>query len=184
MKELQIKVNSRFLLREFCEADRAAFVAYQMDPRYRSLYNLDDNEVRAHQLFDLFWKWKEEVPRANFQLGIFEDTNHLCGCAGLRSATAPSMQAELGIELAPEQWGRYRLALDTAGALIEYGFRELQLNTIFGKTDSANRRIEKLSRWFGATITESRSGQEWTGERGSNEIVWKLERGDWNNVQD
>jgi len=184
MEDLHIKLNSRFLLRDFHEADRAAFIAYQTDPRYRSLYNLDDDETRAHQLFDLFNKWTKESPRLNFQLGIFEqDTGHLCGCAGLRSAEAPPGQAELGIELAPVQWGRYRLALDTAGALIEYGFSELGFNTVFGVTASGNTRVEKLSKWFGATIIESRAGPKWMGERGWKEVVWKLDRDAWENAK-
>ncbi len=53
----------RITLRDFEPADRAAFVAYQMDPRYRRLYDMDDYPDRANELFDLFVFWRGEGPR-------------------------------------------------------------------------------------------------------------------------
>ena len=58
------------MLRDFTEADRAAFVAYQTDPRYRKLYDFGDNPERPNQLFDLFLQWQREIPRTNMQLAI------------------------------------------------------------------------------------------------------------------
>ena len=111
----------RVLLRELTEADRAAFVQYQTDPRYLRLYDFDDEEERPSQLFDLFLKWQREDPRLNFQLGIFEAaTGRLVGCGGLRKADDRS--AILGIELAPSEWGRFRLAIDATIALLSHGF--------------------------------------------------------------
>ena len=56
----------RITLRDFEPADRTAFGAYQMDPRYRALYDLDENPDRAHELFQLFASWRDEEPRRNF----------------------------------------------------------------------------------------------------------------------
>jgi hypothetical protein len=56
-------------LRDFDPADRAAFVEYQMDSRYCSLYDLNDDRTRAKELFDLFLEWQMQEPRRNFQLG-------------------------------------------------------------------------------------------------------------------
>ena len=59
--------TSRFVLRDLCESDRPAFLAYQMDPRYRRLYGFDQADAqRAHDLFDLFVSWQAETPRLNF----------------------------------------------------------------------------------------------------------------------
>jgi RimJ/RimL family protein N-acetyltransferase len=35
---------------------------------------------------------------------------------------------ELGIELAPNYWGRYAYAIEVGRALLDFGFRELRLN--------------------------------------------------------
>jgi hypothetical protein len=61
------------MLREFEERDWGAFAAYQSDPRYMALYDLDAGDAeRARSLFDLFVGWQAANPRTNLQLGIFD----------------------------------------------------------------------------------------------------------------
>jgi ribosomal-protein-alanine N-acetyltransferase len=173
-------VTPRITLREFEPADRAAFVGYQSDPRYRNLYDLDEEPARAGDLFDLFVSWQKEKPRLNYQLGLFETaTARLCGCAGLRQRPDDRGTAVLGIELAPSDWGRYRIALDATMCLLEYGFDTLRLATIIGSTASGNKRAEKLARWFGARIVDRRDGPKWMQARGWQEVDWALARDEW-----
>lgn len=168
----------RFLLRDFTEADRPEFVAYQTDTRYRRLYDFDDNLSRADHLFDLFISWQKDEPRINTQLAICEtETGRLLGCGGLRKVGESA--AVFGIELAPEFWGRFGLALDASSALIRYGFEELQVATITGDTASGNRRVEKLARRFGAKIVAQRSGPVWMRDRGWYEVDWEITREAW-----
>jgi [ribosomal protein S5]-alanine N-acetyltransferase len=171
----------RFVLRDFLEDDRAAFLAYQTDPRYRCLYDLgEDGGRQAHDLFDRFVSWQREEPRLNVQIGVFERrTGRLCGCAGLRRAGEPEGRAILGIELSPDQWGRYRVAVEVASALLRYGFDDLGLQTIAGRTASGNTRVEKLARWFGADVVARRGGPDWMAARGWMEVDWAVDRGAW-----
>jgi len=173
--------TSRFVLRDFEPADRVAFLAYQMDPRYRRLYDLDEGyEKQASELFSSFLTWRDEVPRRNYQLGIFERRNgRLCGCAGLRMTPSNDRGAVLGIELAPDEWGRYRLALEVTNALMNFGFHDLELDVLIGSTASGNRRIERLARWFSAEIAEERAGPDWMKARGWVEVDWVLPRLNW-----
>lgn len=175
----------RFVLRDLVETDRAEFTAYQMDPRYRRLYGYDDaDDKRPHELFDLFIGWQQDRPRQNFQIGIFDSaTGRLCGCAGLRASEQPKGTAVLGIELAPRDWGRYRMAVEVASALIEHGFHTLGLSAIVGDTSSGNTRVEKLARWFGASMVARRDGADWMTARGWQEVDWALSRDDWANSQ-
>ena len=168
----------RFTLRDFTEADREAFVAYQTDPRYRQLYDFDDGPERPSQLFDLFLQWQQEQPRMNMQLAICEtSTGRLLGCGGLRKVD--DGVAVLGIELAPTEWGRFRLALDASIALVRYGFETLNLTAIIGNTASGNRRVEKLARWFGAKLVARRTGPDWMQARGWQEVDWEITRHKW-----
>jgi [ribosomal protein S5]-alanine N-acetyltransferase len=173
--------TNRFTLRDFREEDRAAFVSYQMDPRYRGLYDAGEGEGDAQALFDLFLAWRQVSPRENYQFGIFEaEAGRLCGCAGLRMAGAPPGAAVLGIELTPDDWGRYRLAIEVADALLEFGFSTLGLSSVVGDTASGNRRVEKLARWFGAEITDRRPGPGWMVARGWHSVDWMIDRQGWN----
>jgi [ribosomal protein S5]-alanine N-acetyltransferase len=172
--------TGRFVLRDFLEEDRSAFVAYQTDPRYRALYDIgEDGDAKARALFDHFLEWQPASPRTNIQLGIFGRNGELCGCAGLRRESAEASTAELGIELTPENWGRYRLAVEVIVALADYGFDTLGLGRIVGSTASGNRRVTKLANWFGAQIVASREGPAWMTARGWKEVDWVLNREDW-----
>jgi [ribosomal protein S5]-alanine N-acetyltransferase len=171
----------RFQLRDFVASDRQAFLAYQGDRRYRRLYGLGDaDDGHAQELFDLFLSWQAAVPRLDCQLGIFERaTARLCGCAGLRRTGAEEGTAILGIELTPGDWGRYRLAVEVASALLEHGFQTLGLRAIIGRSASGNKRVEKLARWFGAEMVARRDGPDWMAARGWSEVDWALFRDDW-----
>lgn len=173
--------TSRFQLRDFVASDRRAFIAYQMDRRYRRLYGFGDtDERRARELFDLFLSWQAEAPRLNCQLGIFEQgTRRLCGSAGLRRTGAGAGTAVFGIELTPDDWGRYRLAIEVASALLEHGFQNLGLHTIVGDSGSGNKPVERLARWFGANMVARRDGPAWMAARGWSAVDWALTRDHW-----
>ena len=170
-------------LRDFTPADGDAFVAYQMDARYRALYNQpDSDETRATSaaLFERFRGWQAETPRQNFQIGIFDaKTGETLGCIGLRQHDMPPHVAVMGLELAPACWGRYRLALDAIQLMLAYGFNHLDLSTITGSTGNGNRRITHLATWFGATLTENRPGPNWMRQKGWHEVDWSLPRDAW-----
>jgi len=163
----------RIILRDFVDEDRAAFVGYQTDARYRALYDLDDEtSERANHLFDLFLNWQIDTPRMRFQLGVFDHHGELLGNVGLRLSRP--REAEAGIELSPDNWGRYRLALDAIVALLRFGFIELRLSRIYGFTASGNRRVERLARSLGAEIVRRRDGPDWMAKRGWCEVEWEL----------
>lgn len=169
----------RFRLRGFLEDDRQCFVDYQMDRRYRNLYDFADSDAtRANQLFNLFRDWREQDPRQN--LGIFERRDsQLCGCAGLRQSGQSERMAVLGLELSPDHWGRFGVAIEIAAALLEYGFSVLNLDTIIGATASGNSRVARIAHWFGADIVDYRDGPEWMKARGWKEVGWATSHSAW-----
>jgi ribosomal-protein-alanine N-acetyltransferase len=174
-------LTSRLLLRDFVEADRSAFLAYHADPRYRRLYDIPGGcDCRARELFDMFLAWQADQPRQNYQVSIIgRRVDRLIGCGGLRIRTADPTIAVFGIELSPSVWGRYGLAVEAVAALIGYGFDRMQLERIIGSTASANTRVEKLARWFGAVIVNSRAGPDWMSTRGWHEVDWAIDRATW-----
>jgi ribosomal-protein-alanine N-acetyltransferase len=171
----------RFLLRDFSEVDRQPFIDYQMDPRYRRLYALSEADLaRANALFDLFGEWRRQKPRQNYQVGIFDRTDvRLGGCAGLRRSGQLEQAAVFGLELSPNNWGRFGMAIECSGALLEYGFLTLNLDQIIGATASGNSRVEALALWFGASVAGPRNGPGRMKTPGWHEIDWALSRAAW-----
>jgi ribosomal-protein-alanine N-acetyltransferase len=171
-------VTKRFFLRDFTAADIPAFVAYHADPRSLAFYGTDEaTPGHAQELLALFTQWAGEQPRCNYQLAIRQrkEPQLLVGCCGLRRADVEARQAELGIELAPQYWGRYGYAIEVVRALVEFGFGRLGLQEMYGSTVSANVRIARLVSAFGA-VARARPTPAWMAARGWSRIEWQITR--------
>ena len=179
-------LTKRFLLRDFTQEDGPAFFAYHADPRYAE-FCAPEEVAPSHtrELLHLFAQWAAESPRSNYQLAIVDRRNsqELMGCGGLRCEGYSAEQAELGIELAPQFWGRYAYAIEVANALIEFGFRDLGLNEIRGVSVSANLRVARLAQRYGFVKIGTRPGPDWMCERGWSQTQWQLTRETWENLQ-
>ena len=175
-------VTRRFLLRDFVELDRSSFLDYQADSRSQTFYEPSDaNPAQATRLFETFLGWAGDRSPINYQLAIVQrqEPEILIGCCGLRGAQCPVGEMKLGIELAPNYWGRYAYALEAGHALLNFGFRELKLDVISGSTVSANKRIARLAAWMGAEVVAIRPGSAWLSERGWNEVDWRITKKQW-----
>ena len=175
-------VTARLVLRDFAAADAPAFLAYQSDPRYAALHGSGEADPdHARRLLREFERWRSELPRRNYQLGAFrrDRAGTLVGCCGLRAAGHPEGTAELGVELAPDYWGRYGYAVEIVRALLGFGFGSLGLGEVRGVTASGNARVARLAGWFGARVTATRPGPGWMAARGWREVEWRVTRAEW-----
>jgi [ribosomal protein S5]-alanine N-acetyltransferase len=172
----------RFLIRDFIEGDGRAFLAYHADHRYRAFSGPEEVEPgHAQSLLQTFKLWAGERPRRNYQLAIIQrlEPHALVGCCGLRGMGCEAGVAVLGIELAPEYWGRYAYAIEVAHALLRFGFDGLGLREIHGFTVTANTRIARLASWFGAIAVARHAGPAWMEARGWSQTEWHMTREQW-----
>jgi [ribosomal protein S5]-alanine N-acetyltransferase len=174
--------TKRFLLRDFIELDRSPFLDYQADPRNLGFYEPGEaRQGHASRLFETFQTWAADRPRLNYQLAIVQkqEPYTLIGCCGLRGMECKAGEMELGIELAPNYWGRYAYAIEIGSALLDFGFKELMLDVISGPTVNANARINRLAEWFGAEVVAIRPGSSWMSARGWSKVDWRITRERW-----
>jgi RimJ/RimL family protein N-acetyltransferase len=124
-------VTDRLEMREFVEADWAAVLAYQRDPRYLRYYPWTDRTPDDARTFvGIFLDWQRERPRRRFQLAItLRQGGELIGNCGLRRKRDNDWEADLGYELAPAHWGR-GYATEAARSMVDFGFRELALDRV------------------------------------------------------
>jgi RimJ/RimL family protein N-acetyltransferase len=104
--------EGRVLLREFVDKDVGALLAIHADPRLLRYYAPELATLdHARMLVDTFMKWANEQPRRNFQLAIIErDSNTLLGSCGVRRLGCLKGQAEFGIGIDANWWGRWHRA--------------------------------------------------------------------------
>jgi ribosomal-protein-alanine N-acetyltransferase len=168
----------RITLREFEAADAPVFEAILDDPRHREHYGPDEGEAgHARRLVECFRAWACESPRRNYQLAV---TLHgaLIGSCGLRGHGRPEGEAEFGLGLAADAWGR-GYGTEAARLLLDYGFGALGLREVVGVSVSANERVNRLVARLGFTRAGTRPGPPWMQERGWMYTEWRLEAGAW-----
>ena len=129
-----------------------------------------------------FIAWSREQPRLNYQFAVCLKArpSMLIGCAGLRQAGRRAGEAELGIELAPDFWGRHRYALEITQAPMGFGFGALHLERIVGSTVDANHVVSRLAEWLDAQVRETRDRPEWMQLRGCKQVIWEVTPASWN----
>ena len=123
--------TARLLLRDFNADDWPAVYVYQRDPRYLRLYEWSDRTPEAVQAFvQMFVDQQVEQPHTRFQLAVtLPESGALIGNCGIRLSAAGSHEAEIGYEIAPDQWGR-GYATEAVAAIIHFGFMELGVHRI------------------------------------------------------
>ena len=123
--------TARLVLREFGTNDWPDVLAYQCDPRYLRFYaQTDRTEAEVRDFVQMFLDQQADRPRRKFQLAItLPDSGRLIGNCGIRRKPENDWEADIGYELAPEYWGR-GYATEAALAIVDFGFRELELHRI------------------------------------------------------
>lgn len=124
-------LTERLRLREFVASDWPAVLAYQSDPRYLRLYAWSQRSAEDVRAFvQMFIDQQHEQPRRKYQLAIeLRGEGRLIGNCGIRKPAADAQQAEIGYELAPDEWG-HGYASEAARAILRFGFEHLQLHRI------------------------------------------------------
>lgn len=173
-------VTPRLVLRDFTPEDLPAYLEPQADPRYTEFYGPGETGPDfTRGLVERFVQWAAETPRRNYQLAVVlrESPGELIGSCGIRLHGCEAGTGEFGLELAPRHWGR-GFATEAAGAILNFGFRELGLQEIGGVTVTENVRVQRLVARLGFTQIERIPGPDWMSARGWSQSVWRLRAGE------
>ena len=141
--------TERLLLREFAEADWEALHAVESLPevaRYQDFAPRSEAESRAYVAGAI--AGAREEPRRVYDLAVvLLGEDRLIGRCGLGLGDPDPEQGALWYTLHPASWGR-GYTTEAAGAMIDFGFRELGLHRIWADCDPRNvaswRVLEKL----------------------------------------
>lgn len=143
----------RLLLRDFTAADWPAVLAYQRDPRYLRLYEWTErSEADVRDFVNMFIEQQQQRPRTRYQLAVtLKEDGRLIGNCGIRRAAADDHEAEIGYELAPDEWG-HGYATETVREIVRFGFEELGLHRIAAWTVADNTASARVLEKVGLTL--------------------------------
>jgi len=123
--------TDRLVLREFVTGDWPAVLAYQRDPCFLRFYPWTGRiEAEVRDFVQRFVDDQADRPRRKFQFAItLTDGGQVIGSCGIRRKPGKDWEADIGYDLAPEQWGRGYVT-EAALAIVDFGFNTLDLHRI------------------------------------------------------
>ncbi|WP_438350704.1 GNAT family N-acetyltransferase [Paenibacillus sp. FA6] len=136
--------TERLILRQLRLEDAVDLYDYFSNDEVTEFYDLDSfSELK--QAEDLIKIWNERyINLQGYRWGITLKTeDRIIGSCGFHKCSKKHFKAEIGYELTPEYWHK-GIMTEVIGAVIKYGFDELELNRIEAVIHRDNVNSRKL----------------------------------------
>jgi RimJ/RimL family protein N-acetyltransferase len=151
---------ARLVLREFEAADWVAVHEYGSDPQVVRFMDWGPNtEEETLRFIQKSIGYQMEKPRIHYSLAVVvRDKSRLIGGCGVYVSNIDSREGWIGYCLNRQFWGQ-GYATETARALLEFGFNNLNLHRIFATCDPANiasaHILEKIGMQYEGHLREN-----------------------------
>jgi ribosomal-protein-alanine N-acetyltransferase len=137
--------TKRLLLRQITLADAENLFSFFSDPQVMRFYDCEAfaSIEQAIGIIQRFAEWFERQNGFRWGIALKAEPATLIGTCGLFAWHKPYRIATLGYELTPPYWRRGIMS-EAVGAIVAYGFRELNLNKICALVVTDNLASAKL----------------------------------------
>jgi ribosomal-protein-alanine N-acetyltransferase len=136
---MEVTRTERLLLRDLMETDWQSVHSYSSDPevvRYMSWGPNKEEETKG--FIQRALASRNEIPRRNYTLAIVvRNENELIGSCSICVSNLDNREGWIGYCLNRRFWGK-GYATEAANALVDFGFKKLNLHRIFATCDPAN----------------------------------------------
>ncbi|MGA9119639.1 MAG: GNAT family N-acetyltransferase [Bacteroidota bacterium] len=170
----------RLFLRPLTFDDAAAVFRYRSDPEVRRFQSWRPSTLEeVEEFLRTRLAAEPDLPETWFQFAICRnEPMEILGDCGLHFLSAGSQQVEVGITLAPEQWGK-GYATEVLDRVFHYLFEELGKHRIIASVDPHNRAsirlLERMKMRREAHFVESiRDGDRWVDD-----VVYAILAREW-----
>lgn len=143
-------VSYRLDLRDYCEEDFVSVHAFRSDPDVvRYWTGKIDTPENTRAFLQRVQEQARQEPRNQYRLAVVcrESNQVIGGCGLFGDFAAPSREGGIGYYLNRQFWGS-GYATEVAGALVRFGFEQLNLHRIYGECAPENpasaRVMEKI----------------------------------------
>ena len=168
-------LTTRLKLREFRQSDWKAVQGYASDPEVVRYMDWGPNTEKDSQ--DFIKKsivCKRERPRRNFALAVVlrRDGTLIGGC-GIYLTDSANQEGYIGYVFNRNFWGR-GYATETARALVEFGFHELNLHRIISWCDAENLASARVMGKIGMTQEAYFRQNKWIKGKWRNTLLFAI----------
>ncbi len=132
------------ILREFKEDDLEEIHDYASDPEVTEYMVWGANDKKQTKEFlEKALEQQKKDNRKNYDFAIILKSGKLIGACGIDDIKLRTKKGELGYCLNRDHWGK-GYATETAGSLLDFGFKKLELHRIYAKCDTRNKQSAKV----------------------------------------
>jgi ribosomal-protein-alanine N-acetyltransferase len=167
-------------LRDFTIADLNAYKNLRNDEKFQRFYSEEDaSHEKSEFLLSLFIQQAKEQPRSKYQLAIVSHSGELMGSCGIR--LEDSDNASMGCELG-RRWHGIGAAKQAAQAMIDFGFKELNVRRIYAETIADNKAAIRLCNSLGMRIEAKRTKEYFFKGKSWDAVVLALLKDEWSDA--
>ncbi len=174
----------RLVLRRFCDADVAPFLAYRNDPEVARFQGWDSISLAEATAFVTGQQTQEIAsPGQWLQIAIaLKQTGQLVGDCALKIHATDPRQATIGITL-NRPFQRQGFATEALSALLDHLFFERHLHRVVADTDPANVPAWKLLERLGMRREAHCRQSLWFKGRWADEFFYAILHQEWHQLR-
>jgi len=179
-----MEINTRNLhIREFKTSDLLPLTELRSTPKYIELIPWENHSKDySKKLFDDFMRWQSESPRIKFQLAIcYQENMNLIGTTGIRIKSINHREAEMGLCLSVDFWGK-GFAIDAGQEMLYFAFNELNLHRIAAETLDENKRAINFCHKLGMKLEGKFRQNKFYNGRWYDSVRFSILKDEWNNI--
>lgn len=170
--------TDRLLLREIQLSDVPAIYQYLSDPQVVKYMGLAPYQTQTETREEFEWYKKIFKEHTGLRWGItVKDSKHVIGSCGFLNIKKPHYRAEIGYELHPDFWSK-GIATEALLAVVDFGFRKMNLNRIEALVEPDNKASIKLLETCNFTQEGLLRQYERTADKFDDLYMYSLLRGD------
>ncbi|MBD8071574.1 GNAT family N-acetyltransferase [Bacillus sp. PS06] len=136
--------TNRLVLRRVTNEDAKDVLKYLSDEDVMKYYGLDPFQSIDDALEEISWYQSIQDNSTGIRWGItLKDQDRVIGSCGFHNSVSQHYRTEIGFELSKDQWGK-GIALEAVGAIINYGFEQMNFQRIEALIEPPNLPSQKL----------------------------------------
>ncbi|GKV55325.1 N-acetyltransferase [Sporosarcina sp. NCCP-2222] len=181
VKQFPVLETERLLLRQVTKEDAPSIFRYLSDVEVMKYYGLlpFKHVSEAEEEIEWYRSIFENGTGIRWGITLKNQPEQVIGSCGFLAYAHQHARTEVGAELAKEYW-RSGIMTEAFGAVLEYGFKEMNLMRIQGLIDPANVASQKLVEKFGFLREGLLRNYERTGDKFEDVYMYALLQTEWN----
>ncbi|CEG25325.1 GNAT family N-acetyltransferase [Bacillus sp. B-jedd] len=175
--------TKRLILRKVTKDDANSILKYLSNEEVMKYYGLEPFKSINDALDEIAWYQSLQNNKTGIRWGItLKEQGDVIGSCGFHNIVSHHFRTEIGFELSEDQWGR-GIAAEAVGAIISYGFQQMNFQRIEALIEPPNLSSQKLVEKLGFIREGLLRNYEFTRGKFDDLFMYSLLKQDFDTVR-